>query len=57
MMPEKLISKRVDDRQLAPSFTDQEARGLIYTTGSARLDVGPAAGGSMLTPAHASVMI
>jgi hypothetical protein len=41
MMPEELISKRVDDRQLAPSFTDQEARGLIYIRLVRRvLDVG-----------------
>ncbi len=51
MLPEELISKRVDDRQLAPSFTDQEARGLIYTDwfGASWTWV-PSAGGSMLTP-------
>ncbi len=51
MMPEELISKRVDGRQLAPSFTDQEERGLVYTDwfGASWTWV-PTAGGPMLTP-------
>ena len=51
MMPEELISKRVDNRQLAPSFTGQEKRGLEYTDwfGASWTWV-PSAGGSMLTP-------